>query len=144
MTTETLHGMLERLPHLSEAHIAGLAHSDCLRCALQPIADQLQAVVEYCQAEVKKRPNGGGASGGMAYAYQDIAEQIQRILGTKNEYICGPCEEARHDNCDKANCFCNCHGRPEGRILGTAGGGGKGGRCSRTWEASGAWLRLMG
>jgi hypothetical protein len=24
-------------------------------------------------------------------------------------YICGPCEEARHDQCDKPNCSCNCH-----------------------------------
>lgn len=30
-------------------------------------------------------------------------------LSERNTYICGPCEEARHDNCTISNCFCDCH-----------------------------------
>jgi len=79
MSENTLHGMLERLPHkqsiLGSINYQDICSEDCPRCALQPIADQLQAVVDEMEAHAKtKRP------GSMLGRW---AGQLQRILGTK-------------------------------------------------------------
>ena len=81
MTTETLHGMLERLWHAGQRDSTE-NQKDCLKCHLQPIADQLQAVVERmpCTCHKFKRIRGQlrrvPPSGDCDHC------QLQRILGT--------------------------------------------------------------
>jgi len=90
---ETLHGMLERLRNApgarSEMPYTRAVADTCRDCAadLQPIADQLQAVVERMELDAKESEGYGKYGNPLALVKERALKQyvadFQRILGTK-------------------------------------------------------------